>query len=492
MPKQVKKVTYRIKGKFFSGEQQVSKEGMETLLSNWKKSCANFSEADLKMAPGESKTTLLTMVKAHGEVGRKALEGSSPKKSMGGAKILKAIENFLKSNDEIDEEDERSLQKTLKALERIEKNYNPANVKFEVPVVKTLERRTLKVKKRPVFGHYRTPDYVAFRKVKNKKRGKPPDKFTEPVPKHWYSKEPGEAKPPLWQALFGTESENIDLGHDGLIHILKTGIDALDDIEIDNVRLSILGLGTAKRVMKIPQINAWFKQYVFDKSKPEGDQINNMGVHPKSGSMRDTHIVNVLYSKQFKPQSPEESELIKELGQKKQTKGEVQYYRLRITRRQIRNIGFMLGLDRVGELAVHLPTRKKNQKKEKEDSDKKKAAYMAEKQRSWMDILKAPPMSVDELHERVPLDQPHEGIDEWEAEDLFEEKIDPLIYESRRKGNRYIRINTRDLLGMTVKAALPLLIGWYPGFNITQYDWQPDSIDIHWSNVDRPHQGGQG
>ena len=101
-------------------------------------------------------------------------------------------------------------------------------------------------------------------------------------------------------------------------------------------------------------------------------------------------------------------------------------------------------------------------------------------------------MSEDELHERVPLEQPHESADPWEAESLFEEKIDPLIYESRRQGNRYIRFNTQELLGMSIKAALPLLVGWYPGFMVTEYGFAEGVIDIHWTNRERPHQGGQG
>ena len=356
-----------------------------------------------------------------------------------------------------------------------------------MPVYKTVERRTLKVKKKKMYGHYRTPDYVKFRKLKNKKLGKPSDKFTEAVPSHWYDGQPGEAKPPLWQALFGTEAENIELGHDGLIHILEKGIEALDDIEIDNVILTILGLGTAKRVFKIPQVKEWFESYVYD-----GTKVNTTGIHSKTGSMRDTHIANVLYTKSFEVKTPEESDLIKELGEKKQTKGEVQHYRLRIARRQVRNIGFMLGLSRVGEIAVHMPTRKENEKKKKDEEDKKNAAYVSTSPANWMDILKAPPMSEDELHERVPLEQPHESADPWEAESLFEEKIDPLIYESRRQGNRYIRFNTQELLGMSIKAALPLLVGWYPGFMVTEYGFAEGVIDIHWTNRERPHQGGQG
>ena len=127
--------------------------------------------------------------------------------------------------------------------------------------------------------------------------------------------------------------------------------------------------------------------------------------------------------------------------------------------------------------------------KKKEEGDNK--AYIPKRNIGWMDILKAP-MSEDELHERVPLTAPHEKINEWEAEDLFEERIDPLIYESRRAGNRYIRFNPTTLLGMSVEAAIPLLIGWYPGFTVTEYDFADNTIDIHWANRERPHQGGQG
>ena len=192
MPKEkVKKVTYSIKGKYFSGEQQVSKEGIEVLMSNWKKACANFDEEKLKMASEKGKTTLLTLVQGHGVKGRIQLEGSSPARSMGGAQIVRAIDKFIQSSEEIDEEDEKSLQSALKRMKDMEKTYNPANVSFQNPIYKTVERRTLKVKREEWYGHYRTPDYVKFRKLKNKKLDKDDDKFTDAVPSHWYNKEKG-------------------------------------------------------------------------------------------------------------------------------------------------------------------------------------------------------------------------------------------------------------------------------------------------------------
>ena len=45
MPEEkIEKVTYQVKGKFFSGEQQVNKEGIETLYANWKNACEQFNE----------------------------------------------------------------------------------------------------------------------------------------------------------------------------------------------------------------------------------------------------------------------------------------------------------------------------------------------------------------------------------------------------------------------------------------------------------------
>ena len=101
---------------------------------------------------------------------------------------------------------------------------------------------------------------------------------------------------------------------------------------------------------------------------------------------------------------------------------------------------------------------------------------------NWFNILKAPPFNLDEFHEIVPLDQPNKRLDPFAAEKLFKEKIDPLLIEARRKGYRHIRFNVEETLGMSREKALPLLVGWYPKFNVTLYEWNDDLIDIHWKN----------
>ena len=110
---------------------------------------------------------------------------------------------------------------------------------------------------------------------------------------------------------------------------------------------------------------------------------------------------------------------------------------------------------------------------------------------NWFNILKAPPFTVDEFHEIVPLDQPNKQITHWDAEKLFKDKIDPLLIDARREGYKHIRFNSEEVLGMHRDKAFPLLVGWYPKFKITVYDWNDDMIDIHWENKDS-YVGGEG
>jgi hypothetical protein len=110
---------------------------------------------------------------------------------------------------------------------------------------------------------------------------------------------------------------------------------------------------------------------------------------------------------------------------------------------------------------------------------------------NWFNILKAPPFTVDEFHEIVPLDQPNKQIKHWDAEKLFKDKIDPLLIDARREGYKHIRFNSEEVLGMHRDKAFPLLVGWYPKFKITVYDWNDDMIDIHWENKDS-YVGGEG
>lgn len=113
---------------------------------------------------------------------------------------------------------------------------------------------------------------------------------------------------------------------------------------------------------------------------------------------------------------------------------------------------------------------------------------------NWFNILKAPPFTVDEFHEIVPLNLPNQQIKSpWDAEKLFKDKIDPLLIDARRQGYKHIRFNSEEVLGMPRDTAQPLLVGWYPKFEVTVYDWDSSHklIDIHWENKDS-YVGGEG
>ena len=110
---------------------------------------------------------------------------------------------------------------------------------------------------------------------------------------------------------------------------------------------------------------------------------------------------------------------------------------------------------------------------------------------TWFDILKAPPFDLDEFHEMVPLDNPNKKINWYDAEKLFKDKLDPLLIRARREGLKHIRFKSKELLGMPRDKAIPLLQGWYTGFDITPYDWADGTIDMYWEN-EGSYVGGEG
>tara|TARA_R110002020_G_scaffold180072_4_gene374045 strand:+ start:5875 stop:6207 length:333 start_codon:yes stop_codon:yes gene_type:complete len=109
---------------------------------------------------------------------------------------------------------------------------------------------------------------------------------------------------------------------------------------------------------------------------------------------------------------------------------------------------------------------------------------------SWEDIIKKP-FDLDEFHEIVPLDNPNKKINWYDAEKLFEDKIDPLLIQARRDGMKHIRINSQKELGMPREKAIPLIQGWYTGFSIKEYEWDDDLIDMRWENKGS-YIGGEG
>jgi len=72
---------------------------------------------------------------------------------------------------------------------------NPRNVRFDNPIDYDDKGRT--TQKKEIYGHYRTDEYEDAQGAKGRDR--------PAVSDTWYNESMGQAKPPIWQALYGDE-----------------------------------------------------------------------------------------------------------------------------------------------------------------------------------------------------------------------------------------------------------------------------------------------
>ena len=266
-----------------------------------------------------------------------------------------------------------------------EKKNNPRNIKYTIPKWNAVDKKTLEYDKSTditeVYGHYRTPDYIKFRNLKAKRRGNVDKETMAAAPASWFDTKPGKSKPPMWQALFATGDG--DIVQHGLLSILLKAkkLFLRGNINIENLVLRVRDTGkgtTAADLWEIQAVKDWFIDQVGTKVSP-----NSTGISP-SRMFRDDKLTRDLSRFPFTDITVRESKIVKEVAGYEDLIGEVQDFRIIITRRQMRNLAVIagkedskLGLKRTpGKETVFM-----------EGGDKKKASYDVES-RDWRTILK--------------------------------------------------------------------------------------------------------
>ena len=142
-----------------------------------------------------------------------------------------------RSKSELDVESLKGLSMIKGTLEFIEGkrdefSMNPSDIMFTDKVRWTKQGKVTREK--PVYGHYATAKYAYYR---NKFNGG----SVKAVPREWYSKKKGEARPPVWQALFGI-GDTPPFLFPGLLNVLETVLSESNFIpetilEFNNVQL---------------------------------------------------------------------------------------------------------------------------------------------------------------------------------------------------------------------------------------------------------------
>ena len=182
----------------------------------------------------------------------------------------------------------------------------------------------------------------------------------------------------MWQALFSTDG---DSGKDikvGLLSVLETAEDMVDDVEVDHIKLILRGVargGLANELYDIPDI----RETILNLLGTSTDI--GQGVNPQTGNIRDSQIARLFKDRlSFIAESPAESKKIKDVyGVDKELLGKIKGYSLDITRGMVKSLFVATG--KVGRRSPKGPVYLKGYTPPSEKKKKK------EVKKSWKEML---------------------------------------------------------------------------------------------------------
>tara|TARA_A100001515_G_scaffold141198_1_gene137892 strand:- start:1565 stop:2668 length:1104 start_codon:yes stop_codon:yes gene_type:complete len=335
-------------------------DSFKELWSEWESAAKSITAADMGISRFTG--TLYDILAKHGISGR-IMGNSGPKETPGIGKELKFLASLARK-PKFKPKEMESLKGIVQILNEYggsESDLNPRNIKFE-GIVDVFRG---KPEKKSIYGHYRTDDYVKYREgYKDKEE-------LDPVDNSWWSTNKGEAKPPMWQAIYGDGSDE-PFNVKGLVEVVTEAVKVLgtathhiiqsDPVAIENegaAKFAYEGLSELKtamdRMVKDPQYTT-----------PAGNF---------SSKKARTRLMKIPYN----VKNNTESENVKTLLEAKGTPGQVEDFYIYISRRQINHMAKLAGWKPHPE-----STYMKN--KEKEDEEVKTSAD--KETRDWRTIMK--------------------------------------------------------------------------------------------------------
>jgi hypothetical protein len=211
-------------------------------LEDWHTTCKGLSLADIGVTgrgnQGSGKSTLLEHVMHHVHA---SVQRPGQGARTGAMDTINDIMKIARSEHAFEKEEFRKVDEFIQDLKDVEGDdeTNPRNIPFEVPAVLT---RTGIESKKTVHGHYRTPEYVKFRKKFRESSNEMPA-----VPSKWYNKELNTAEPPFWQALFARGSGTKVTW--GILPLLEKFAEEMEEQELS--KLHVKGKGQREILEKL-------------------------------------------------------------------------------------------------------------------------------------------------------------------------------------------------------------------------------------------------
>ena len=378
--KKTKKANRPIKEKGSTASQEFDYDVFKVMFDKWQSECsASGSKLGLT-----SSATLFDIVSAHGVVSRPYTK-NVVSRDKGAGTIISLMEEWENDIAILETVDLLALDEVIKRLEEMaNSDADPRNIRFTVPIPGEINDSTGDYDEddvTEVYGHYRTPDYIQYRKIMSElPNSKVNPETIDAVEPNWY--EEGKdgrntAEPPMWQALFAT---NGNLVTKGLLNICKEAKKLIKDTKIINVALKVQDSGDgvlAEDIYRLPAVKQWFVEQVGNSSSP-GKAINPRTLHFKDDSAR-----KALLTKKFNVSGLSQSNFIKDAANFDKYAGTIETFQLIISRRQTRKLATLTGVCKkypTRDVVYHVSKDvKKNAKKPKKTKGKVK--------KQWMEIL---------------------------------------------------------------------------------------------------------
>ena len=266
----------------------VNRKGFAGLAKSyraWTTQVRGVGSADLGAV---NDTNLFDMVSKHGTIGRYTGGNSPINTSRSGSEMIAALDEVAKldAGNQIDASQDALLILKVAELrawmDGVAKNsksqQNPQNIEYTGFEIVRSDGTTSK----PVslYGHYRTPEYEEKMDIlADMKPGKYSANY-DAVSSDWYSTTKGEAKNPLWQAMYSTgdRGEKAVLDGDSLYSMIVKADDLYKDLTNNLV------IGSPKNPLKLKGTTALGRAaYEVDVLKRYADRVAaNIDNNPNS------------------------------------------------------------------------------------------------------------------------------------------------------------------------------------------------------------------
>jgi len=340
-------------------EIQVSEElvvELETEIPNFSELYQTWAStaSSYKLNTGRTSTDILEFISNMGVKGRAKSDGSQSSPEAPIQEYVSKAKDAGKKNFYSNEQVVAitALKTYLDENNNGTSKVNPANIMFTS--IRSYSKDGKITGKSKIFGDFRTPKYVKY-------RGRHKNETVDVVPTHFYNKNAGKAKPPVWQALFG--DGKLEFKHPSLLMMCNMVIEAIPRAKAINRSDKPLNIALKGKQSK-GQVARWVYENLSGFKGWFDQRVNSPAYVVKtSGNFASRKVYRELVDENsrrakisFKLSDAESTKLLEWLGA--EVKLDLENVFLRISRRQIANMAEIAGFK----------NKKPEEKLEKQDS----------------------------------------------------------------------------------------------------------------------------